>query len=343
MKKERQFYLDFVRAVAVVSILLTHYNACFLFIEQPQFHKMVITWRVANLYIGDFGVTLFFIISGAALMLTYGDKLDLVPFYKKRFLSIYPMFWMAYAIAFLFEFYTRGVPAGIPHCNMLLSVIGFDGLALSAGVPTYYLLGEWFLGFIVLFYLIFPLLRYTFVRWPIPTSVVVVVMYGATLYLNHGPMPMATVLTTRLPEILFGMAFVRYIKKADWKIGLPCLIILVANTLLAPTFNKSIQTTYVGIAAFLFLVFLAEYAGRLTGIRRICGILSKYSYAIFLVHHVVISKMIAKYDVMTMTRTQSYLLFMTIMMVVAVLSYLLFRLHAAVMKELKGWKRAQAN
>lgn len=39
MKRERIFYLDFVRAVATISIIFTHYNALFIYntsIPMPQ-------------------------------------------------------------------------------------------------------------------------------------------------------------------------------------------------------------------------------------------------------------------------------------------------------------------
>ena len=36
MKKERLFYLDFVRAVAAVSIVITHFNARYLYLNPPM-------------------------------------------------------------------------------------------------------------------------------------------------------------------------------------------------------------------------------------------------------------------------------------------------------------------
>lgn len=87
MKKERLFYLDFVRAIAVISIVITHFNARFLYLNPPMPEKAVLTTNVGNLYIGDWGVSLFFIISGAALMYIYQEKCDWKLFYKKRFFS----------------------------------------------------------------------------------------------------------------------------------------------------------------------------------------------------------------------------------------------------------------
>lgn len=40
MKKERIFYLDFVRAIAVILILMTHYNAVYLYVGQPDKERL---------------------------------------------------------------------------------------------------------------------------------------------------------------------------------------------------------------------------------------------------------------------------------------------------------------
>ena len=92
MGKERLFYLDFVRALAAISIVITHYNAIFLY-ANPQINNCyVIHAFIFNIYIGGFGVSLFLIISGAALMYVYGQACNLKKFYLKRFKTLYPMF-----------------------------------------------------------------------------------------------------------------------------------------------------------------------------------------------------------------------------------------------------------
>ena len=103
MGKERIFYLDFIRAFATIVIVLPHFNALFLFnVYRPE--NAVITLYVGNIYIGAFGVSLFLIISGAALMHVYGnrEKFDYKTFYIKRSKTIFPMFWIAYFLVFMF-------------------------------------------------------------------------------------------------------------------------------------------------------------------------------------------------------------------------------------------------
>ena len=322
MKKERVFYLDFIRAIAVVAILLTHYNAVFVMAEVPQIQKVVLTYKVCNLYIGDFGVTLFFIISGAALMHVYEEKIQLKNFYKKRFCSIYPMFWLAYFVCFLYTFYTnKGFDHSIPKRNIILSIIGFDGYSIDV-IPNFYLLGEWFVGCIILIYVVFPLLRIGVNRYPKITVIIAVLLYIWSFIGYHGPFNKVEIITTRIPEILFGMYFVKYIKKVPWQACIGALVVLVVNTVMKPKWDASLQTTYIGIASFCVLTFVSSYITSVV-IRRICFVISKYSYAVFLTHHVIITKMTGTFNIYNMTRTESYLLFLCCCMVIMLASYLL--------------------
>lgn len=329
MKKERLFYLDFIRAIAAVSIVLTHFNAVFMFAGMPE--KAVITTTVSNIYIGSWGVSLFFIISGAALMYVYEEKCDLKIFYKKRFLSLYPMFWIAYSAAFLYLFYVnKGVNNGAPKINILLSAIGFDGY-LAENVPTFYILGEWFLGCIILIYIIFPLLRKLVNEYPVQTALGIAVIYIICIAFYNIPFNQAKFVPTRLPEIAAGMYFVKYRAKVKGPHALAALAVLAANGILKPAWNESLQTTYVGLASFILLVYLS-YFMKFCVIEKICGIISKYSYAVFLVHHIVILRMVNTFNLAEMKVLESYILFLACCGVIGVLSYLLQRFHKSVME-----------
>ena len=212
-RKPRLFYLDWVRGLSAILIVITHFNNPYL-VEHPIFANSPF-----GIYIGSLGVSQFLIISGAALMYSHEDaeKLDLKKFYWKRCKSIFPMFWIAFIIANVYLFLRQGgiVAAQAPKYSVLLSVIGMDGYLSNAGIPTFYTLGEWFLGFILLFYAVFPLLRYGVKRHPWITGIIIAVLYMLTVVLRpnlHG-MPSDILLTTRLPELAFGMYFVRFIKK----------------------------------------------------------------------------------------------------------------------------------
>lgn len=335
MKKQRLFYLDFVRAIAVVSILMTHFNARYLYLVPPMPEKAVITTMVSNIYIGNWGVSLFFIISGSALMYVYQDKLELKKFYKKRFLSIYPMFWMAYIIAFAyFCVKNHMMPGtGTPKVNFIFTILGLDGM-LAAYIPTFYILGEWFLGTIILMYLLFPLLRTGVNQKPVLTAAAVLVIY-AVMFLLEDRVNISIIVLTRLPEIVFGMYFVRWGKKVDWKMALSAFLILIVNGVVAPSWSSMLQTTYVGIASFIVLVFLSYYL-KFSVCEKFCNVISKYSYAIFLVHHVIIAEIMARFDLVNISVKKSYLLFAAICVVIAVFAWILFHVHAFVMGRIKA-------
>lgn len=83
------------------------------------------------------------------------------------------------------------------------------------------------------------------------------------------------------------------------------------------------QTTYVGIAAFLVLVYISQWV-RSQRIQEICQWVSKYSYAIFLVHHIVIYYVMMTFNLYAITHVESYLIFLGFCVVIAILSKILF-------------------
>lgn len=151
MKRERLFYLDFVRAAATLIIVLTHFNAWYLYTSPAMPEKAVFSLWFGNIYIGEVGVSLFLILSGAALMYVYENHLNIKQFYKKRFLNIYPLFWLVYLAAFLFEFYrNQGINTSVPKYRIIYSLLGMDTYSLVlGGPPNFAIVGEWFLGMII--------------------------------------------------------------------------------------------------------------------------------------------------------------------------------------------------
>ena len=323
MKRERLFYLDLIRAFATVIIIITHYNAVFLYLMPEEKDKIIITSRVANLYIGDFGVSLFLIISGASLMYVYQEKLDLKKFVKKRFLGIYPMFWIAYILAFVYMFYNqRTFAVDVPRKNFIFTILGIDGyVSTLKPIGTFYLVGEWFIGLILMMYVVFPILRKLIIKYPIPTAVGIMIMYILSIIFVDRNVE----LFVRIPEFAFGMYFVRYIKKVKWPAVIVSVVVILYNSFLTPPFNNNIQTTYIGICAFLILVWLADYV-KVFWLENICSIISKYSYAIFLVHHFIIFRVTERYNLYELTRLGTVSAFLTCVVFTAAGAFILYQI-----------------
>ena len=117
--------------------------------------------------------------------------------------------------------------------------------------------------------------------------------------------------------------------------ALSAFLILIVNGVVAPSWSSMLQTTYVGIASFIVLVFLSYYL-KFSACEKFCNVISKYSYAIFLVHHVIIAEIMARFDLVNISVKKSYLLFAAICVVIAVFAWILFHVHAFIMGRIKA-------
>ncbi len=307
-KRPRIFYLDLIRALATLLIVLTHFN----FHLRDHGGGYVLTFQPFGIYVGALGVSLFLIISGAALTLTYRRPINLKRFYWKRFLNIYPMFWTAWTLGTFYFFitYNGRPPNAAPAKSFIFTLLGIDGLAVNFHFRTMYLLGEWFLGFILLYYLVFPLLLWAVDRFPVVTGVVLLVAYAATIIImpRYFPgYPSAMILTTRLPELAFGSYFVLYVRRVHWATVIPAAGVLAVSGMFPEEIPEDVGTTIVGISAFLILVVAGRYVA-IQPVRAFVSLIATYSYPIFLVHHVVILQIIQKVNVIGFFPIQRYML-----------------------------------
>ena len=328
--RTRVFYLDLIRAVAAVLIVLTHFN----FHLKEHGGGYVLTYEPFGIYVGALGVSLFLIISGAALTLTYRRPINLKRFYWKRFRSIYPMFWTAWVLGTLaFFLATNGrLPNAAPAKSFILTVLGIDGLAQAFYFRTMYLLGEWFLGFILLYYLVFPVLLWAIDRFPVITGAVLLVVYAATVVImqRYFPAyPSAAVLTTRLPELAFGSYLVLYIRRIHGAVVVPAAVALAVSAMFPGRIPEDVATTIVGISVFLILVVAGRYVA-IQPVRAVVSLIATYSYPIFLVHHVVIEQVLEKIDVAGFYPIQRYMLLAAECVIIFALSVALVKVTDAV-------------
>lgn len=306
MKKQRLFYLDFIRAVALVCILVIHFNAAVTgYFTLPS--KLFGSVLPFNIYLGDFGSSLFFMVSGAALQYTSPgqgrEPLNLARFYQKRAKAVYPMFWLAWCIFFPIRFVTKpGYYAAAKTPSILLTLLGLDNFAQAAGWVTmdFACVGEWFLGSILFLYLLFPLLqralrRNIWLTWGVTLAVCIPIHllgWDARLVAVH------------IPEFLFGMTFLIMPKRAQYI--LPAA--LLAGAAAARSLDGKITCALAGAAVFILLALAAPLLDRPWP--RVLGArLAKISYAVFLVHHVLIQDMAAHFDLAALSRRDTAFLY----------------------------------
>lgn len=319
MDKKRICSLDLVRVFACICVCVVHFNATvsgwntaggFVY---PN--SIVPNYYLENrLYLGDIGVSLFFMLTGASLMLTYREG-NLKTYYKKRFMSIYPMFWTAYVAAHIYDFLAwKGVPSGGIR-EFILSIFCMDGyfsmIGLLAGGP-FYKLGEWFLGALIPLYIIFPLLHKCLKRKPLLTCIGAGLCYwGYTQIIapKLGLRLQSHLFFLRIPEILMGMLFIRY----DMRHKPICLLAVTSClAILAFIFRNHIfgLTLCVCICALLFVVLIC--LGEKFRNYRACRFLEKagrITYPVFLVHHWLIDRLSIGFDLANLGRRNTLMLF----------------------------------
>lgn len=329
MKKERVFYLDFVRVISMFIIVTYHFYAHFA-------ENNINGFRIFSSGIwGIVGVTLFFMISGASLYYNYDENFDLKKYVKKRFLGIYPMFWIAYTLLFLYIFYTtKTVPNGdVPLWRLSISVAGMDGY-LSSYLRTYYLIGEWFLGAIIILYILFPLIRIVMNRFPKTTFIIATILNLVVLiFCKNTKMPLYQNLITCIYRFMLGMYIIKYIKEPKlWHMILG-LIISIALWLIKVEdyYMQVLLSNVLGYSLF----FVITYFGKLLKndiFQKICINLSKYSYAIFLVHHYIIIKIESTFYGRDLRNIEVILLYLVIWITIMAVAKGLFLLNKSILK-----------
>ncbi|MBM7824875.1 ABC-type polysaccharide/polyol phosphate export permease [Arcanobacterium pluranimalium] len=328
--KKRIFYLDFIRALSVLIIVLTHFNNPFL-----ANNGYLLTNTPFGIYVGGLGVSVFLIISSAGLTISYKRPINLKRYFKKRFLNIYPMFWIAWIVAFVFFRFiygTQSIGHG-PIETLPLTILGFDGLAALFGMRTMFIVGEWFLGFIIIYYLIFPLLLWAIDRRPAISALAIIAINVGSLYAlthyQHTFEPSAMI-PVRLIELAFGIYFAKYVKHVAWYWSIPTVFILLVGAAF-PDLQENLTTAIVGPAFFVLLAIIGQQLDN-RFVRLPVSLISKYSYAVFLTHHVIILCAFMTVNVPALSQLYKWVLFIGLNLVIFVVSVVLFHVNDYVVK-----------
>lgn len=289
--------------MALAAILIIHFNATVTgYFTLP--HKLFASVLPFGIYLGDFGSSLFFMVSGAALALTVPETQSPLVFYKKRAKAIYPLFWLAWGICFSLRFLAKpGYYAAAKSPTLILTVLGLDNFAVAAGWVgmDFACVGEWFLGSILFLYLLFPLLSRGLRRVPLLTWLFALVVCLPIHWMGLD----AHLVAIHLLEFLFGMQYLSMKKKHKVITAVACM----AGTVMLANVDSKITCALFSAVAFTLLAGVSKWLDY-PWPRAICAKLAKISYAVFLVHHVLIQRMAEQFDLAALTRRDTAFLFL---------------------------------
>lgn len=277
--------LDFSRDLAAIFILAYHFiiesNTAAYICFSPFILQMFSFW-------GSIGVNLFFLLSGACLTHRWQNRWNLEEYVKGRILAVYPDFWVIFFSLFVYGEVLHGNNASVPKWKLIFSIIGVDGY-MQQFTSTFYKIGEWFLGCLLILYFLFPIFR-CFVSPNRRT------FFGGSILFVFWLIWPSLCLPYDGNHMVLGQAFVFWVgmllsQLFDRKYS--CKQLVAYEVICGVLALLCVPTKY---SAFFFALFIILFAGvsaqhlkRLPySIRLFMHFFSKQSYRIFLIHHILL-------------------------------------------------------
>lgn len=340
---KRNTSLDFIRAFATFLIVTFHFA---YFGNQTD----SILFGYANGGWGSVGTTLFFLLSGYVLYAKYPVISDIKTFYKKRFLAIFPMFYIAFIFAyFLHSLSGHGFTYGGSPFRLIFTFLGIDSYLGFYSINSYHLVAEWFTAIIIILYLLYPLLCKLFAQKRTLTTFVILLLYLFNLQFDVFAVPDDANLITGLfcfwMGMLFRQAFSEKVSTNEEKVSclirfrrwipvfsLPLVLLIIFVKL---PWQSLLWKNLLGISLFLLLHETAGFFLRIPGVSFCSNKLSKYSYAIYLIHHFIINDFYTIIKSYMPTRHTTLFLYFALIYLIFICAYSIYQIHAALLRFLK--------
>ena len=300
-KRRHWCFMDWLRLYGFAVVFAYHavvkHRELFAASSHPWLMK---AWEAVCSWNVGISVGLFFMASGMGLMLSASrNDFSVKAFYRRRFTALLIPFYLAWVFGLLLRLpgsVRNMASVGAPVRSFLLTVTALDGFAaVRYGIPSWYQVGEWFLGTLVLLYLVFPLMRAACRRQPqvFLAAVCVLCIAADVLLVRFGQKEPSVSPLSR--GLLFGAGMYlaeesrrgRAALNAGVIFGLTMVWILPGLSPDAPgtdILQQDIRSLAIFSGAMLAEPLLAK-AGRLNeGIRAAAGL----TYALYLTHHVIL-------------------------------------------------------
>lgn len=314
--------LDFARVLMTLGIVFYHF-ACFSSAGLSFFNVY------ANGVWGGTYNAAFFALSGFCLYNKYGQaKYRIGDFYYKRWKTVV----FPYALIFLFAYLNTVAATGrffyldIPKWYLAFSFLGLDGY-VQWFHNTYFITGVWFIGAILIVYLLYPVLNWVFSKLGIVTVVILFVLYELLRIKHSSEIPIDINPIVCLTSFSVGMVLSKTKKYLFSKVTFIVSAVLSALLIFVPVFGSH-NTKEMVLGWILFVLF--SNIGHLIKADRINAVitaLSRVSYLVILIHLPIIHKMLIGWDSPSISKAS---------VILTGLTGILFLLAFAINEVLKG-------
>ena len=294
MNTNRLIHLDFLRTLAIISVLFFHLGF--------DFFKY-----------GFLGVDIFFILSGFLMyryfQIEFNNK-RVFKYYLNRAFRVIPLYLIANLIVLLISFFYLISPHEfyliIKHyffSSYFLPNVGYWFEESYFGSTIFKpLLNFWSLGVEIQYYLIFPLI-FLFIKNRFNTKILILIflsLTGYVLFNSISPKTSFFLLPTRLWEFLLGIYCAKYFKKLN-KVKINIIgsisFIFIILFLIFLSFEqfyileKNFYLFTIIIAIFTSVILISGINKSLIEnflLKKIFLTISKYSYSLYVVHFPII-------------------------------------------------------
>lgn len=169
-------------------------------------------------------------------------------------------------------------------------------------IPNYYILGEWFLGAIIILYIIYPILLKGMTQNFLLTSIFVTSAFLSVIFYNVFVInPFRNVFVCILP-FYFGMILFKYKNLYIDNIFINCIsmvgVVILSFCHIPSSYGIIIEEMY-GIMLFIVLYSIGNLIMKLDiggKVKKISDFIGSISFQIFLLQHVVIFKLQSIYN-----------------------------------------------
>jgi peptidoglycan/LPS O-acetylase OafA/YrhL len=267
--------LDALRGIAALGVVLFHFSTVFnsLF---PHVDRVPFSFAI-----GEYGVMLFFAISGFVILLTLNQTKHACDFLVARFARLYPAFWFSLALTSVFLVLVPSPHFPVTLGQFLANLTMFPIAFGVKPVDTSY----WTLAVELLFYLSMILMWQ--LRWLAHVERMLIgwilLRWGAAFVPGYGQFLIEASGTAYMPFFAIGIASYRIWSGGQrWVEQTPMLAVAVATVFV---FEK-LAATLVWLSVLAILAALI--AGKLSWVRHWMLLwLGQISYPLYLIHSAV--------------------------------------------------------
>lgn len=291
---------DLARIVGALGIVLFHFS-CYCEPLKPFLYS------TSNMPYGPIWVALFFALSGACIVRSNTDT-PIGLFYRKRWMSVFPIFFIAYLLAFALKLVVWGYWWGsISPWTFPLTLIGMDSYFYYLR-PNFCCVGEWFIGALLICYLLYPLLRKALHHLPYTTTVILVAGSCFIPFISWFTIEPWHNVWVCVTIFYLGMLLAQFPAVFTSKISFALSAILTLILFVVPlpfkqvgALSQIIYPILTGLVCLVLLVHTGVYLERQERLKQGMTYLGKLSYPIFLVQQTTIQAVFSKWSALSLS------------------------------------------